>query len=45
MIDDFTDYNGICELYESDSKLYAEGIKEALELFEGTIDYMTENEQ
>ena len=45
VIDDFTDYNGIDGLYESDSKLYAEGIKEALELFEGTIDYMTENEQ
>ena len=45
MIDDFADYNGIGGLYESDSKLYAEGIKEALELFEGTIDYMTENEQ
>lgn len=45
MIDDFADYNEISELYESDSKLYAEGIKEALELFEGTIDYMTENEQ
>ena len=45
VIDDFTDYNGIGGLYESDSKLYAEGIKEALELFEGIIDYMTENER
>ena len=45
MIDDFADYNGIGELYESDSKLYAKGIKEALELFEGTIDYMIEDGQ
>lgn len=45
MIDDFADYNGIGELYESDSKLYSKGIKEALELFEGTIDYLIEDEK
>lgn len=34
MIDDFTDYNKVGELYESDSRLYRKGIDEALEYFQ-----------
>lgn len=45
LIDDFADYNGNGGLYKSDSRLYREGIMEALEFFEGYIDYTIENEQ
>ena len=34
MVDDFTDYNKVGELYESDSRLYRKGIDEALEYFQ-----------